>query len=111
MDNTTLKQLMDPEFQTAQARYENYRIAVDKAYKMADSHCGFSRTVDNGENATPRYVHVPLTSEEKVRDITNTARLLIPAIYEDMEKAISMLEKKEATDGNKGSSSKVSRHS
>ena len=108
-----LKQLMDPDFQMAQARYENYRIAVDKAYKMAEAVAEYneykfhSKALDN----INLYTIEDVTPTARVNGIIETARLLIPAIFEDMEKAIKMLDKpkQEETDGSKTSPSALSR--
>ena len=94
-----LKQLMDPEFQMAQARYENYRVAVDKAYKMAESTAEYNDYKFHSKTAegSNLYTIEDLTSEKRVAGIVSVARMLIPAIYEDMENAIKLLDEKEET--------------
>lgn len=95
MDSATLKQLMDPEFQVAQAKYESYRIAVDKAYKMAEGIASYSdfNFVKEEEGKRLYEVNEP-TPEGRATQVITIARVLLPAIYEDLSKAIALLDKK-----------------
>lgn len=108
-----LKQLMSPEFQQAQARYENYRIAVDKAYKMAESLSDWNsyKFHSNSLDGVRLYTIEDASVETRMRTIVDSARALIPSIYEDMEKAISLLDDKEDKDGTKTKPSTLSRPS
>ena len=70
-----LSKLDDPKYLEAQAKYENYRIAVDKAYSLA------SRMVLNGDS----------------KKLVDLARSIRPFIAEDLDAGLLILEKHEAT--------------
>lgn len=89
-----LSRLTDPKFILAQTRYENYRIAVDKSYKIAEATTSWDefKFVCNSEKGEPLYSRLDSTPTSRVEEIVRNARLLVPAIYEDLEKAIQLLE-------------------
>lgn len=93
MTDPTLARMMSPEFITAQAKYENYRIAVDKGYKMAMDlipYSDYEFAKDDPEHG--RLYKVIDKRDNKPEEVVKSARVLIAAIYEDMVKAIDLLE-------------------
>jgi hypothetical protein len=108
-----LKDLMNPEFQVKQARYENARHAVDAAWSIAvksvDTYTPSTKVVEGGK--------IEWVGDDKkapeayVAELAIMAELLAKEIQKDLDSTLTVLdEKKEAKNGNtKGTPSTLPR--